>query len=259
MLEGLDLLPWDNIRHIYGPATDLPDALRASISGGKFHEDEFWEFFNLICHQGTTSEASVAIVPFLVDLATDPEIPKPDYFFLALASISDDPDNRAAHDRVAKELPVIVPYLNHKTPILRAAAANVMAQFPEKAKTFSPKLRAAIESEVAVHFMREHLCARAFMAESRGATCRLMCCCVECRREERGWLEGVRPRLVCQGKRSAPRNKRRHLGISLPVLAGEYPEPNGSATRVSIWLSGARSNCSRRAPNAGLLGLPSTA
>ena len=28
MLEKLDVLPWDRIRHIYGPATDLPDVLR---------------------------------------------------------------------------------------------------------------------------------------------------------------------------------------------------------------------------------------
>ena len=133
MLERLDSLPWHRIRHTYGPAADLPDALRASIAGGKFHAEAFWEFFNLICHQGTTAEASVAVVPFLVELATDPTTPSPEYFLLALADISADPDSRAAHNRVAEILPTMLPFLKHHAPAMRIGAAHVLAQFPEEA------------------------------------------------------------------------------------------------------------------------------
>lgn len=147
MLERLDSLPWHRIRHIYGPATDLPDALRACIAGGTFHEDAYWEFFNLICHQGTTSEASVAVVPFLVELATEPTTPNPQFFLLALAEIAADPDSRAPHDRVAEVLPTIFPFLKHPTPAMRVAAAHVLAQFPEEAEAIAPALRTAFHRE----------------------------------------------------------------------------------------------------------------
>ena len=149
MLERLDSLPWHRINHIYGPATDLPDALCASIAGGTFHEEAYWEFFNLICHQGTTSAASSAVVPFLVELATDPTTPSPEYFFLALAEIAADPDNHAPHDCVADVLPTIFPYLKHATPALRAGAAHVLGQFPEEAETIAPCSARGLQQRIA--------------------------------------------------------------------------------------------------------------
>jgi hypothetical protein len=147
MLEKLASLPWHRIRHYCGLATELPDLLRASIADGTFHEEAFWEFFNLICHQGSTSEASSAVVPFLVELATDPKTPNPHCFLLVLAEIAADPDNQSPHNCVADVLPAILPYLKHPTPAMRAGAAHVVAQFQEKAETFAPALRAAFRSE----------------------------------------------------------------------------------------------------------------
>ena len=147
MFEKLDSLPWDRIRHIYGPATDLPDALRASIAGGTFHEKAYGEFYNLICHQGTTSEASSAVVPFLVELATDSTTPGPENFLFALAEISADPENQSPHNFVAEVLPTLFPFLEHSTPAMRAGAAHVLAQLSEKAETIAPALRAAFHRE----------------------------------------------------------------------------------------------------------------
>jgi len=40
MLEGLARIDWANIRHCYGPATDLPDLLRDLISSDLQRREE---------------------------------------------------------------------------------------------------------------------------------------------------------------------------------------------------------------------------
>ena len=112
----------------------------ASIAGGTFHEKAYWEFYNLICHQGATSEASSAVVPFLVELATDPTTPRPESFLFALAEISADPQNQSPHNFVAEVLPTLFPFLEHSTPAMRACVAHVLAQLSEKAETIAPAL-----------------------------------------------------------------------------------------------------------------------
>ena len=156
MFEKLDSLPWDRIRHIYGPATDLPDALRASIAGGTFHEKAYGEFYNLICHQGTTSEASSAVVPFLVELATDSTTPGPENFLFALAEISADPENQSPHNFVAEVLPTLFPFLEHSTPAMRAGMRHVLAQLRKRQR---PSRLPCAQLSTANHF---RCCGRAF-------------------------------------------------------------------------------------------------
>ena len=74
--EGLDRVPWPELHHAYGPASDVPDQLRALRSPDPAARD--WAAFELmgtVYHQGTRWQASAHVVPFLVALVDDPLTP----------------------------------------------------------------------------------------------------------------------------------------------------------------------------------------
>jgi hypothetical protein len=69
MLENLDTIDWRNLQHAYGPATDVPDLIRALAS----HDEEvrqsaMYELYGTIWHQDTIYEATAYAVPFLIEL-----------------------------------------------------------------------------------------------------------------------------------------------------------------------------------------------
>lgn len=68
-LKQLDSIPWQDFEHAYGPATDVPDLLRALAGSDPEEADEaLTELHGNIWHQGTVYEASAKAVPFLVAL-----------------------------------------------------------------------------------------------------------------------------------------------------------------------------------------------
>lgn len=73
-LHGLDDVPWAQLRHAYGKASDLPRRLRALATNWRMREQldgiegALFPLDNGIC------SASAAAVPFLVELATTPKI-----------------------------------------------------------------------------------------------------------------------------------------------------------------------------------------
>ena len=74
--EGLDRVPWRELHHAYGPASDVPGQLRALRSDDPAARD--WAAFELmgtVYHQGTRWQASAHVVPFLVALVDDPLTP----------------------------------------------------------------------------------------------------------------------------------------------------------------------------------------
>jgi len=74
--EGLDRVPWPELHHAYGPASDVPDQLRALRSPDPAARD--WAAFELmgtVYHQGTRWQVSGHVVPFLVALVDDPLTP----------------------------------------------------------------------------------------------------------------------------------------------------------------------------------------
>ncbi|HEX4811553.1 MAG TPA: hypothetical protein VFV66_02225 [Nonomuraea sp.] len=77
-LNGLDEIPWADLKHAYGPAVDVPTALRALARPG--HDPERAERLDhldaSIYHQGgAVYSAGAAAVPFLVELAATPGLP----------------------------------------------------------------------------------------------------------------------------------------------------------------------------------------
>ncbi|MEU8076609.1 hypothetical protein AB0B31_14280 [Catellatospora citrea] len=75
-LAGLDAVAWHLLHHAYGPATDVPDQLRALRSPDPARRaDALARLSGNVYHQGTRWQASRAVVPFLVALADDPKTP----------------------------------------------------------------------------------------------------------------------------------------------------------------------------------------
>jgi len=75
-LAGLDDVPWADLQHSYGSASDVPGLLRAIQTGTQ--EGSYPPAVLLagsIVHQGTRSEATVYTVPFLVRMALDARVP----------------------------------------------------------------------------------------------------------------------------------------------------------------------------------------
>src|SRR4051812_1318860 len=90
-LAGLDEIDWSQLSHAYGPATDVPDLLRALAASEESHEnddDPIYELYGNIYHQGTVYEATAHAVPFLVRLASDSKINRRDDIIGLLHSIA---------------------------------------------------------------------------------------------------------------------------------------------------------------------------
>lgn len=68
-LAELDQVPWKNLHHAYGPATDTPANLSALRSPDQATRSRALGALTMsVCHQGTRWEASQEVVPFLIAL-----------------------------------------------------------------------------------------------------------------------------------------------------------------------------------------------
>jgi hypothetical protein len=68
-LAGLDQVPWQNLHHAYGPATDVPAHLSALRSPDPATRSRALDALTIsVCHQGTRWEVSQQVVPFLIAL-----------------------------------------------------------------------------------------------------------------------------------------------------------------------------------------------
>ncbi|MEW6735494.1 MAG: hypothetical protein AB1489_29655 [Acidobacteriota bacterium] len=89
MLEKLNDIDWQRISHAYGPATDVPDQLRALASLDKKIRDEaYHHLYGNIYHQGTRWSASAKVVPFLFELLAGKQVQEKDriiHLLIALA------------------------------------------------------------------------------------------------------------------------------------------------------------------------------
>src|SRR5581483_6556505 len=70
LLAGLDDIAWSSFEHAYGPADDVPELLRALVSGDEEQaEAAVHELYGTIWHQGSVYPATIPAVPFLIEIA----------------------------------------------------------------------------------------------------------------------------------------------------------------------------------------------
>ena len=176
MLEGLEAVNWAALGHAGGSAEDLPWLLRQVRSADpKVREETLRELFSTIVHQGTRYSATAPAVPFLVELATAPDIHDRAWLvnLLAYAAVGNQqaalPDGivsldrlryttnwhepeyaawaLAAYQAVQATLPALLPLVDDDEDRLRRETAHLLAWFPSFAPVSLPHLRARLPLE----------------------------------------------------------------------------------------------------------------
>jgi hypothetical protein len=104
MLETLNTINWPSLTHAHGPATDLPDRLRALASADRDERLEaLSHLVETIWHQGTVFPASAAAVPFLCELLHHPDVQDKGFVVALLGEIATGEGNLAYSLRVGGE------------------------------------------------------------------------------------------------------------------------------------------------------------
>jgi hypothetical protein len=76
MLERLDAIDWSRLNTCYGHSEEIPVALRNLLSDdAALRRVAFGTLHTELTHQGSIYEASVYVVPFLLDLLALPDMP----------------------------------------------------------------------------------------------------------------------------------------------------------------------------------------
>jgi len=76
-LQGLELIPWENLEHAYGSARDVPDLLRNLLNPDpEVRNKTIRTLYGNVFHQGTRYPATPYVVPFLIQMCASREISK---------------------------------------------------------------------------------------------------------------------------------------------------------------------------------------
>ncbi|GLW30467.1 hypothetical protein [Actinoplanes regularis] len=90
MLNGIDDIDWSALDGAYGPCTEAPSILRDIASPFPETADEGrYELLSSIWHQCSVYPATVAVVPFLIELATTPGVHRRDHLLHILGGLCD--------------------------------------------------------------------------------------------------------------------------------------------------------------------------
>lgn len=185
MFDGLDDVPWNELRHWYGPAPDIPQLLRALTCKDKKRQAQTLDTLgNKICHQASSCPATVPAIPFLLELLRVKSIPNRDQILSLLlhiavgldsdqlhyqARISDQLDlmeseasklterqkrkpnwgpllGLKCYHSVRKGIPDFIRLLDDKNRAVRIHAAYILAWFPQHHRRVLPRLREKMRS-----------------------------------------------------------------------------------------------------------------
>lgn len=171
MFEGLNAIPWHDLRHAYGSAEEVPMWLRQLASDDEqVRHQANNDLFGSICHQGWNCRPTAYVVPYLIELLQEPSVGGKDEILDGLTWIAKaDPltevprwrRNRPipqpnpppplplkdAHAAAAVGIPVYSALLDAPELSVRMQAASLLIRFPERARELWPVLLAAFERE----------------------------------------------------------------------------------------------------------------
>jgi hypothetical protein len=77
MLQELDKVPWADLEHAYGSAADVPALLRQLLDPDpKVRSEVLGTLYNNVFHQGTRYPATSHVIPFLIELCANADVPR---------------------------------------------------------------------------------------------------------------------------------------------------------------------------------------
>lgn len=152
MLEGLDTINWQQLRHANGPASDVPELIRNLTSSSPAIWQQALEGLrSTIWHQGTVYEASAFAVPFLIELLEHPEVQCRDQIVYDLAHLAwgTAPSNSfemqdQVHKAVAEGLHIYLSLLRESDPEVRRSIPFLLSVLGEYAASIIP----AVENQL---------------------------------------------------------------------------------------------------------------
>jgi hypothetical protein len=164
MLEGLNKVDWQNVRHCSGPADNIPKLLQDLLSiDKKTQSSAILQLFDNIWHHGTVYEAAAQAVPFLYEILENPFCSERFSIVWLLGAIahrnSDHPEHRSdkknlememiwgenAHIAVRQGVKTILGLLDDKD--LRLPVVLLLASLPEEAEQIKPRLSSILTLE----------------------------------------------------------------------------------------------------------------
>ncbi|MYS37973.1 hypothetical protein K388_00385 [Streptomyces sp. KhCrAH-43] len=75
MFAGIDEVDWASMEHAYGPADDVPGLLRGLASADPAERERALDgMYGAVHHQGDVYPCTLACIPFLFELVTDPAV-----------------------------------------------------------------------------------------------------------------------------------------------------------------------------------------
>ncbi|WP_344427313.1 PBS lyase [Streptomyces lavendulocolor] len=75
MFTGIDEVDWASLGHAYGPADDVPGLLRGLASADAMEREVALDgMYGAVHHQGDVYDATLACIPFLLELVASPEV-----------------------------------------------------------------------------------------------------------------------------------------------------------------------------------------
>jgi aminoglycoside 2''-phosphotransferase len=170
IFEGLNELPWADLRHAYGSAEEVPMWLRQLTSQDQALRESAYDALEAsICHQGWICPATGYTVPFLIELLSNPQIQDKAHILELLAyiaaadpldeetwrnnpgvpvwDVSRDIPFKDAHAEVALGTPVYISLLDDVQPHVRMQAAHVLANMRQSDVTLRDLLLAHMRTE----------------------------------------------------------------------------------------------------------------
>lgn len=184
VLQGLDTVPWADIDHACGSAGDVPDLLRKLLDPDpKVRREALTALDGCVFHQGSRYPATAHVIPFLIEMCANPDVPDRYNLLRFLGSLIagyfsilerplwgdgeqihfygqvliPDPDDsfwgdypatlHEVYREAVKGHEVACNLLADDDHALRAGAAWVLACLPTVARTSVPKLEAQLHVE----------------------------------------------------------------------------------------------------------------
>jgi hypothetical protein len=151
MPHALDDVPWADLRHAYGPATDTPGLL-ARLAEGDVDDDTWEKLYSSIAHQGTVYSASARCAPFLIALTETLDDDDLLHVLGLLESIAsgnaeDEATSKACTTAAEAGVERYLALLSHPSDDVREAAAQVLAHFSERVRESRAAFEAALDRD----------------------------------------------------------------------------------------------------------------
>lgn len=181
-LAGIADIPWPDLTHAYGPATDLPPLFPALLNAHHDRHEETWEeFWNLVMHQGTLYPATVAVIPLFIGWLDQPEVnvqgalwgfltaavtgnfqreEREDDFYTSYYGAAYGEIVQRVRQAVLAGLPKYIDMAQSQDETNRKAAYTLLAELPEAIPTTLPLLGERLQHEVSAelwgHLLKMH-------------------------------------------------------------------------------------------------------